>query len=93
MKPVEEKLARDIHEHIVAIEGLMKELPGKTKLMFTASIIQHSNGDFVSFDLVGRDTEEVVFRYHNITVDEKTRDVVRSSDFVAENLKKRVRKE
>ena len=85
---MEEKLARAIHEHIVAIEKLIKAVNGEDKLMFSASIIQHSDGDFVSFDVVGRDTEEVVFRYHNITVDEKTHDVVRSSDFVAENLKK-----
>ena len=84
---MEEKLARAIHEHIVAIQGLMKELLGETKLMFSASIIQHSDGDFVSFDLVGRDSEEVVFRYHNITVDENTNNVVRARGFVAENLK------
>ena len=85
---MEEKLARAIHEHIVAIDVLMKELPGETKLMFSASIIQHSNGDFVSFDVVGRDTGEAVFRYHNITIDENTNNVVRASEFVAENLKK-----
>lgn len=88
VKPVEEKVARAIHEHIVAIKKLIKAVSEEDKMMFSASIIQHSDGDFVSFDLVGRDTEEVVFRYHNITVDEKTHDVIRASEFVAENLKK-----
>lgn len=83
-----EKAARDIYDYLTGIEGLIEKLPLKNKLMFSASIIQHSNGDFVSFDVVDRDTEEVIFRYHNITVDEKTHNVVRASDFVAENLKK-----
>ena len=85
---VEERVARDVYDYLTGIEGLIEKLPSEKKLMFSASLIQHSDGDFVSFDVVGRDTEEVVFRYHNITVDEKTRNVVRASDFVAENLKK-----
>ena len=84
---MEEKLARAIYSHLVGIEHLIERLPRENKLMFSASIIQHSNGDFVSFDLVGRDSEEVVFRYHNITVDENTNNVVRARGFVAKNLK------
>lgn len=85
---IEERVARDICDYLVGIERLIEKLPLENKLMFSACIIQHSDGDYISLDLVDRDSEEVVFRYHNITIDKNTNTVVRSSDFVAENLKK-----